>query len=183
MCGLVISNARMHTEIQHLSVTDPLTGLNNRRYFLDVASREFLRSRRYRRPLSLIMMDIDHFKSVNDTYGHLAGDQVLVEVAQRSSRVLRGSDVRARYGGEELVFLLLETPLEGAMRAAERIRESIANAKIEINDKTIAVTVSLGVASLDARDTDLDALISRSDQALYAAKRAGRNRVCDRDEA
>lgn len=179
VCGLVISNARLHGELQRLSMTDSLTGLNNRNYFNLLASKEFLRSQRYHRPLSVMMMDVDHFKMVNDTHGHPGGDQVLVEVAQTCQRALRASDTSARYGGEEFIFLLPETNLEGAAQAAERIRKSIEKTAIRLKDKTIGVTVSLGIASLKADDANLNALIARSDQALYAAKRGGRNRVCN----
>jgi diguanylate cyclase (GGDEF)-like protein/PAS domain S-box-containing protein len=175
--AIAIESARLFSQVQHMAITDPLTELYNRRHFYDVAISEFERSRRYGHNLSLIMLDIDHFKRVNDTYGHLAGDQVLKEVARRCLQVVREVDVVARYGGEEFITLLPETTLEGAAQAAERMKECITGQPIVVGEKQVEVSVSIGAAEIDERCLDLEALLERADQAMYAAKRAGRGKV------
>jgi len=175
--AIAIESARLFSQVQHMAITDPLTELHNRRHFYDVAYSEFERSRRYGHNLSLIMLDIDHFKRVNDTYGHLTGDQVLKEVARRCLQVMREVDVVARYGGEEFVILLPETTLEGAAQAAERMKECITDQPIVVGEKRVEISVSIGAAEVDERCLDLEALLERADQAMYAAKRAGRGQV------
>lgn len=178
LCGLAIMNARLFEEIQQLANTDYLTGLNNRRLFFSQAEIEFERSRRYDRPLSAMLLDIDHFKTVNDTYGHAVGDQVLVEVAECCKNSLRIMDIQGRYGGEEFVFVLPETTEAGARQVAERLRQEIADLIIMVEGQRLNVTVSIGLASFDASCPSLEELLIRSDKALYAAKGNGRNRVC-----
>lgn len=175
---IAIENASLFKEVQKLAITDGLTGLNNRRYFYELASVEFVRSQRYRRPLSALMMDIDYFKKVNDTYGHSVGDQVLAEVAQYCRQKTRGADILGRYGGEEFVFFLPETNQSSAVAFAERICEAVASLTIHSSRGDVKITVSLGVAMADAACSSVDELLRRADDALYRAKQSGRNRVC-----
>jgi diguanylate cyclase (GGDEF)-like protein len=175
--AIAIENANLFKQVQHLAITDPLTGMNNRRYFFEAARREFERARRYQSPLSLIMVDIDYFKGVNDTYGHQAGDRVLVAVTGRCREKLREVDICARYGGEEFVFLLPETDLEGARQVAERLCSVVSDTPIEAGEKHIKVTISLGVAELDEDCQDIQALVRRADMAQYVSKARGRRRV------
>jgi diguanylate cyclase (GGDEF)-like protein len=164
-------------EVQRLAITDPLTGLYNRRHFFELGEREIQGARRYKRSLSAIMMDIDHFKLVNDTYGHRIGDQVLQEIAERCRRAVRMVDVVGRYGGEEFAIILPETDLAAACRVADRLRESISGQTIATEAGPVVVTTSLGVSTLRNGTTKLDNLLDGADQALYVAKRSGRNRV------
>jgi diguanylate cyclase (GGDEF)-like protein/PAS domain S-box-containing protein len=165
-------------KLQQLAITDPLTGLNNRRYFFELAQREFERSIRYRHTMSIIEIDVDHFKNVNDTYGHQVGDQVLSALAQRCQGCMREIDVLARYGGEELIILLPETEADAAVIVAERVRKRINSSDFDTNDGPVQVTISLGVSQLqNTPEETLDRLINRADQGLYLAKQAGRNRV------
>jgi diguanylate cyclase (GGDEF)-like protein len=163
--------------LERLSTTDPLTGLRNRRYFGDALSLEVLRASRYGTALSVLMADLDHFKRVNDEHGHAAGDAVLVAAGATLLRLLRTTDVAARYGGEEIVVLLPQTDLDGAVALAERLRAAMAAGEWELEGgATIRVTVSVGVAQLGA-GSDGEQLLAAADAALYAAKRAGRNCV------
>ena len=162
---------------RQLARTDDLTGVNNRRHFLDLAAHEVASARRYHRPLALLLFDIDHFKQVNDRWGHPFGDVILVRVAEVVAALLRESDVLARYGGEEFAVLLPDNGAHQAEIVAERIRLAVAALVTEQGSARAAVTVSLGVAELALPDDTLEALIQRADQALYGAKRAGRNRV------
>ncbi|MBI5353849.1 MAG: diguanylate cyclase [Chloroflexi bacterium] len=175
--ALAIQNARLFSEVQKLASTDSLTGLHNRHHFMELSKREFGRARRYQRPLAVIMIDIDHFKQVNDTYGHAAGDQVLKIVAERCRKTVRDIDILGRYGGEEFAALLLETSLEGAQIVAERLRHCVSEPAINLDGHSLTVTMSVGVTTLDERCTSLDILLVRADKALYLAKQAGRNRV------
>ncbi|MBN1255802.1 MAG: GGDEF domain-containing protein [Deltaproteobacteria bacterium] len=164
-------------KVQRLAITDPLTGLYNQRHFSTVAEEELRRACRYGRSLSAIMLDIDHFKRVNDTYGHTVGDHLLQEVAQSFRQELRRVDVVGRYGGDEFVVLLPENDLAAARQVAERLQKSIARRQIATPKGSAKITASLGVAALDCEETTVEQLLSRTDQALYAAKKAGRNRV------
>lgn len=165
-----------------LATIDDLTHLYNRRYFFHRFLQEFERAKRYQRPLSCLILDIDHFKLVNDTYGHLAGDRVLQEIAQILQRQCRRSDLVGRYGGEEMIILLPETDADGALAIAERIRELIKNHTIRNGQgQAIRVTVSVGVAhfpgpALPALSTP-DIIVQHADDALLQAKRRGRNRT------
>lgn len=167
-----------NAELTRLSLTDPLTGVGNRRHFDTTLEEEFLRARRYDRPLSLCMLDIDHFKHVNDTHGHVAGDAALASVATVCRRSLRRCDTVARYGGEEFALILPETPIEGARLAVDRLRETVSAVPIRRGETTFTVTVSIGVVSfphpLVTRPPDLVVL---ADAAVYDAKQSGRNRV------
>jgi diguanylate cyclase (GGDEF)-like protein len=162
-----------------LATTDPLTGLCNRRHFLELADSEFERSRRSRRPLAVLLMDIDHFKSINDTQGHAAGDKVLTHVAQLCRGNTRMQDTTARLGGEEFVVLLPDTPIETAREVAERVRAAVAEntALCQPDGAAIRATVSIGVAVIASNDNSAEHLLERADRAMYAAKDAGRNRV------
>jgi diguanylate cyclase (GGDEF)-like protein/PAS domain S-box-containing protein len=173
--AVAIENARLFEQVQRLAVTDPLTNLNNRRYFFEVAHREMERARRHQSPLSLIMIDIDRFKEVNDTHGHLIGDMVLSHIADRLHAQLREIDVLCRYGGEEFVVLLPDTSLEAAYQVAERLRQAITEAPFQVEDIQVEVTTSLGVARMDSESDKIDDLVRDADQALYQAKAAGRN--------
>jgi len=172
-----ISNVHLVSEMQRLAVTDELTQVLNRRGFFLLAHREMGRARRHHEMLAAIMLDIDHFKHINDHYGHATGDHVLRTVAQRCRDTLREVDVFGRYGGEEFAILLPMTPRRGAQVIAERLRARMATAPVETAQGPIAVTVSLGVAVLDGDMPDLAALLQRADAAVYAAKHAGRNQV------
>jgi len=182
--AIALENARLFAQIQHLAITDSLTGIHNRRHFFAIAEREFQRASRYDHPFSIIMLDIDQFKQVNDTHGHRVGDQVLVAVAKRCGETLRAADVLARYGGEEFVIMLPETCLEHANSTADRLRSQIAEEPIETTVGSVSITISAGVAerqigspvSADPANS-IDALIDQADQALYNAKQSGRNRV------
>jgi diguanylate cyclase (GGDEF)-like protein len=164
-------------EVHRLAITDYLTSLYNRRHFSKIGEGEVQRARRYRRPLSAIMLDIDHFKQMNDTYGHTVGDQILQGVAESCRQELRGVDVVGRYGGDEFVILLPENDLASAEQVAERLRKSIAQRRFTTTKGSVKVTASLGVAALDGKSPTLETLLSRADQALYGAKQSGRNRV------
>jgi diguanylate cyclase (GGDEF)-like protein len=161
---------------QRLASTDALTGLTNRRVFLEQATRELARSRRYGSPLALILVDLDHFKLVNDRHGHLAGDDVLIHAARTLAGELRDVDVIARHGGEEFAILLPETDAAGAAGVAERSRRRLAETSVAIDGVAVRVTASMGVASGVGAGT-LDELLRRADAALYRAKDAGRDRV------
>lgn len=175
--AISFENARLFQEVKKLSTIDPLTGLYNRRHFNASAELEFQRVLRYDLPLSAIMMDIDHFKRVNDSYGHAVGDKVLVEVAAVCMRGLRSMELHARYGGEEFCFLLPETALKGALNLAERLRADVAELHFDSDKGNFTVTASFGVAERLAGKDSIYNLLKRSDQALYEAKRGGRNRV------
>lgn len=176
--GIAIQNAHLFAEVNQLAVTDPLTHLYNRRYFFNLARVELERARRYGHQLSIIMMDIDLFKRVNDTYGHLAGDETLVSLADCVRSNLRQVDLPARYGGEEIVILLPETDLTSATTTAERLCQAIHDLRVPFNGDFISVTVSVGVASLQGQQiTDVSKILDQADQALYIAKENGRNRV------
>ncbi len=182
--AIAIRNARLYSKIEQISVTDELTGLFNRRGFFQLGEREFERALRFGRPLAALMLDIDHFKKVNDTYGHPVGDQVLRALADCIRRGTRGIDVVGRYGGEEFTVLLPETDLPVAIQIAERLRQSAADLSVPIcrgnGDSApvhIRVSVSIGVAFVLPDVPNLSVLIDRADQALYRVKDSGRNRV------
>jgi len=164
-------------EQQRLARNDELTGLLNRRYFMELAEREWAYAKRYVIPLSVVMLDIDHFKRINDTHGHKIGDQVLRKIALHCQNNLREVDIIGRYGGEEFIVFLPNTTDSGACVMADRLCKSIANASFEISTGDLSVTVSLGVCTLTDDCKDLNTLIERADLALYEAKRTGRNRM------
>lgn len=164
--------------LEELSTTDPLTGLRNRRYLTEVLSVEFLRAKRYRMPLSVVMADIDHFKEVNDRHGHATGDAVLEAVGGILRHRLRGSDHGGRYGGEEFLIVLANSEAEGAAIFAERLRQEVEATELGgESGSSISVTLSLGVATLSPAHQTPGDLVSDADEAMYRAKQAGRNRV------
>jgi diguanylate cyclase (GGDEF)-like protein len=176
--SLSISNALLFEKVEKLSITDPLTGLHNRQLMLNVLRREFARCMRYPAPLSLILLDVDHFKKVNDTHGHQKGDEVLVRLAEVLRQVCRGQDVAARYGGEEFVLILPQTPIRGAFQIAERIRNTMAAIPFRCQDREWHVTVSCGIAEFDRKTMKTEEqLVSVADKALYVAKGTGRNKT------
>jgi diguanylate cyclase (GGDEF)-like protein/PAS domain S-box-containing protein len=163
--------------LERLARTDALTGVANRSHLFACATAEIRRAARYRRPLSVLMVDLDHFKRVNDEFGHAVGDAVLAEFAQFCVRLLRADDVIARYGGEEFVALLPETDGQGALAVAERLREAAAQIRIAPAPASRRVTVSIGVASLLPGEAAIETVLARADEALYDAKAAGRDRI------
>jgi diguanylate cyclase (GGDEF)-like protein len=173
----VTAQRLVEERLRALAVTDPLTGLNNRRHFSSIGGAAFTTAVDPERPLSALLVDIDHFKKVNDTYGHLTGDEVLRTVSQRMRGVLRKEDLLARMGGEEFAVLLTWMSSEEVLEVAERLRLAIAATPVATASATIEVRVSIGVAHRGAGDADLEQLLGRADRALYAAKNGGRNRV------
>lgn len=170
--------AAYHEELRHLATVDSLTGAYNKRYLFEQLDRELRRSARHDRRLAILLFDIDHFKRLNDTHGHLVGDEVLAALSQRIlRRFLRKEDLLARFGGEEFVVVLPETGPEEAMAAAERLRELIASEPFRADGKELQVTISIGVGVLGAPARTLDELLAAADEKLYRAKHQGRNRV------
>ncbi len=172
------AEARYHEEIYKLTILDVPTQSYNRRYFDEALDREVMRARRHQRPLAVVMIDIDHFKVVNDEFGHLAGDYVLRELSKLVQARIRRDEVFARYGGEEFSLLLAETTLEGAVGLADNVRARIAAQRFEFQGVHIPITASFGVAVLESTDATPRDLLARADEKLYEAKRSGRNRVC-----
>jgi two-component system cell cycle response regulator len=169
--------AQYHEEIYRMTIIDGLTQVHVKRYLLEALDKELMRARRHQRELSFLMIDIDHFKKINDVHGHLAGDHVLKEVARLIQQRIRRDEVLARYGGEEFAIILPETTLEGGCALAEGLREKIEESRFIFQGETIRVTISIGAAVLiEEHRTSLD-LIKKADEKLYEAKRAGRNRV------
>jgi diguanylate cyclase (GGDEF)-like protein len=169
---------QLEEELRRLSRFDELTGLCNRRYLFDRLTQEMLRARRYGSPLSVLLLDLDHFKHINDTYGHLIGDTVLATIASIIRDTIRATDIPGRYGGEELCIVLTETRLDGACLVAERLRRRIATESFPVTDSgRFHVTCSIGLAQYRDDMKDLGAFLERADHALYQAKSAGRDCV------
>jgi diguanylate cyclase (GGDEF)-like protein len=177
LLAVSVKNTQLIRDLRENSVRDPLTGCFLRTHSLDVIDAEVRRARRSQTPVSLIMFDLDRFKDVNDRYGHLCGDAVLSAVGKRMREVLRGSDLKCRYGGEEFLVLLPETPLHGARRVAETLRREIAERPIPWAGEALTITASFGLAQTTPGEVNVQALIARADQALYRAKEDGRNCV------
>ncbi|HEY8670396.1 MAG TPA: diguanylate cyclase [Terriglobales bacterium] len=173
----ITDRKRVEMDYARLAATDPLTGLPNRRFFDEFAKLDMDRFLRFGEPSSLLMVDLDHFKSINDTYGHPAGDEVLRSVASLGKLVFRSSDLFARWGGEEFVCLLPGTDEWGAICAAEKLRSAVEQLSIVSGERVIPVTASVGVSSFDKTDRVMDAALLRADKALYRAKDDGRNCV------
>lgn len=167
-----------HKEIYRMAVTDPLTSIYNKRFFLERINEEFSYANRGKQSLSLIIFDVDHFKTFNDTYGHLAGDFVLQHLAGVVSKMTRAGDIFARYGGEEFALILRQADLAPARALAERIRVAVEKDRFEHDGHVFNVTISLGVATYSPNCPNARALIQEADRCLYQAKAAGRNRVC-----
>jgi diguanylate cyclase (GGDEF)-like protein len=166
-----------HEEIYKMTIVDGLTGVHNKRFFMEFLDREMARCQRHGRPLSLVMFDIDHFKQINDQHGHLTGDYVLKELARRLQQRIRREELLSRYGGEEFAAVLPETGRAGALEFGEQIRLLVARDPFEFEGDKLPVTISIGIAVLEADPLDLAAFIKLADENLYKAKRAGRNRV------
>lgn len=176
--GLALERVRLQDELRRLATTDSLTGANNRRHFLEEAERELQRGRRYGRPVSLLMLDIDHFKRINDDHGHAMGDEVLKAIVGRIQRLLREQDILGRLGGEEFAVVLPEAALVEARQAAERLREEIGRGGISLpGGGDLRVTCSIGVAECASPNETLEEGLNRADAALYRAKEEGRDRV------
>jgi len=177
--AVAIENAKLHNSTKMLAITDCLTGLHNYRYFVQKFKQEIDRAERYKKPLSIIMMDVDNFKAFNDTYGHFIGDQVLVKVGEIINASLRKVDFAFRYGGEEFAILLPETDLENACMLAERLRGKIEQETIGAFDVVDSqnVTVSIGVAAYPKDGSTMDELFKQVDGLMYKAKKLGKNRV------
>ena len=169
--------ASYHEEIYRMTIIDTLTGANNRRFLTDFIEREIARSVRHGRPLSLLLFDIDHFKRINDTHGHLTGDEVLKGVSRRLSTRVRTEELLARYGGEEFVVVVPETDHRAALILGEEYRALVADEPFHCDGHVVEVTISIGVATLEGEEIDPEAFLKRADDKLYEAKRAGRNRV------
>lgn len=175
----VTEQKKAEQQLESLAKTDPLTGLHNRRSFMEIAERELARSARHGSPLAILMLDIDHFKAINDTHGHRVGDLALKEFAKLARQTLRGFDCIGRIGGEEFAVLLPQADLNQAMCAAERIRQLIERSPLSLEQGLpLQFTVSIGVAAISDPSTNIDTLLNKADAALYQAKNAGRNRVC-----
>jgi diguanylate cyclase (GGDEF)-like protein len=165
-------------QLKVLATVDGMTGLFNRRHFLSLAEIEWSRYQRYRRPMSLVLFDIDRFKSINDSFGHYAGDHVIVQIAEICRQQKRKSDIVARFGGEEFLILLPETELAAAQRVAERLRRKVETSPLAVASTAISTTISVGIAEADPTMASVFDLIKLADKALYTAKESGRNRVC-----
>jgi len=175
--SISIANAKFHEEIERLAITDGLTGLFNHRHFQERVKQEFHRRGRFPEPISLLLIDIDHFKEINDTYGHPVGDSVLKDVSGIIKKTIRNIDVPARYGGEEFAVILIGTDARGALKMAERLRKTVMKKAFSAKDENFQITVSIGISThRDDNIRDQEDLIGEADKALYHAKRTGRNR-------
>lgn len=169
---------KLQAQLESMATIDSLTGLANRQAFLQRAKNEFHRARRYTRPLTVVMIDIDHFKTINDHYGHATGDEVLRQTAEICQRSLRGTDFMGRVGGEEFVLLLPDTEHNSACHVAERMRTQLYETPIVVeNDIRLNITASFGVAPMTGDDSDFNTVLERADEAMYHAKHDGRNQV------
>jgi len=180
VCQLTETQVRLEEnaeELHRLATTDSLTGAMNRRHFFDQIKKEVYRAERYDRAVALAAFDIDHFKRINDTYGHAAGDECLKKFVDMINENIRESDIFARFGGEEFVLVLPETEISDALQLCERLRVSVADLVVHHNGSDITFTVSAGVTAIEPREYDFDRPLARADAALYAAKRDGRNAV------
>jgi len=173
----ITERKRVENELHVLATTDPLTGVANRRRFLDQMEMELARLKRYGEPAALLIIDIDYFKHVNDRYGHAAGDRVLCHLTHLANALLRRNDLFGRLGGEEFGILLPVTPIDGASEFAERFRQHVSDNPAQVDQASIAFTVSIGVTEFDPDDNHPDRVLARADVALYRAKENGRNRV------
>jgi diguanylate cyclase (GGDEF)-like protein len=173
-----VKNMQLFLDTRELSLRDGLTGCFNHGYALNALDAELHRAQRTGAPLSILMFDVDHFKAVNDRLGHLRGDDLLCAIGQQLGRSMRTSDIRCRYGGDEFLVILPETPPGGAQKVADLLRQDLAKLTVGSDTNPMSVTVSVGVAAAMAGELDTKALIQRADEAMYRAKHAGRNRLC-----
>lgn len=168
---------RMAEEFHRLAMTDSLTMVANRRAFMEALTEEYLRARRYDHPMTLLMIDLDEFKAINDRYGHLYGDETLKAGTEAVCTIMRETDLFARMGGEEFAMLLPETDMAAGFQIAERVRMAVASISIDSPQGSFGITVSIGVAGMQIDDSEAEAILNRADKALYLAKDSGRNRV------
>ena len=168
---------RLEDKLRHQAMTDTLTGISNRRHFLELAQSEINRAKRFNHPLAIALLDIDHFKNINDVHGHAAGDQALLAFVTTCQQHLREIDVLARLGGDEFVIMLPETDCEQAYTALERIRKALTAAPFNLVDQSLQITISIGISNLANVHESLDTFLARADEALYQAKEAGRNQI------
>lgn len=179
MKALIRTLERSNHELSYLATIDPMTKLYNRRYFLDISEQIHSLSQRKDHKLSIALLDIDNFKQINDTYGHQTGDSVIITLAEKLQKCTRKSDVLCRFGGEEFIILLPDTPIEDALTLSESIRKEVEHLLIQTEDKTkVRITVSIGVSEVCQNETDISNAIARADNALYKAKNSGKNKVC-----
>jgi len=176
--ALSLANLKLRDDLREQSIRDPLTGLFNRRFMQESLSRELQRASRRKRPLSLLFIDLDHFKLFNDNFGHDAGDMVLSAIADCFRRNFRGADVICRYGGEEFAIILPEASTKDAAKRAEALRMEVSSLRLTLRDQALdRVTVSIGVASFPDHGTEVEALLRQADRGLYESKTKGRDRV------
>ena len=180
-CFLIYRINRSSEVLRRLATTDPLTGTFNRRHFMELMAREQRRADRYNTTYSVLMIDIDHFKRVNDTYGHQVGDHAIQAMAEACKNTTRPTDIVARYGGEEFIVTLTHTDRVGALKVAERLREAVAEIALPTEQGALSFTISIGLSTYVKRSA-VEQIIGRADQALYKAKETGRNRVCVEDD-
>jgi diguanylate cyclase (GGDEF)-like protein len=176
LVGASIGNIKLFEKIQRQATTDGLTGLVNHRTFYEILEKELWRSRRYGGKISLIMIDVDNLKKINDAYGHRAGDKAIREISRRIKECIRQIDTAARYGGDEFAVILINTSLEDAIIVAQRMVDAVANSQTTWQKEQIPLSISVGLGQYDA-ETSPEDITSRSDQALYLAKQAGKNTV------
>jgi diguanylate cyclase (GGDEF)-like protein len=176
LVGASIGNIKLFEKIQRQATTDGLTGLVNHKTFYEILEKELWRSRRYGGQISLIMVDIDNLKNINDAYGHRAGDKAIWEISRRIKECIRQIDTAARYGGDEFAVILLNTSLEDAIIVAQRMVDAVSNSQTTWQKEQIPLSISVGLGQYDAETTPED-ITNRSDQALYMAKQAGKNTV------
>jgi diguanylate cyclase (GGDEF)-like protein len=177
LLAVSLKNAELFRAVRENSVRDPLTGCYRRAHAVETLENELRRARRSQLPVAAIMFDVDQFKAINDTYGHLAGDAVLVAVGNRMRAVMRGSDLKCRYGGDEFLIVLPDTPVAGAQRVADSLRRDLETHMVKWGESTISLSASFGVTANMPGEVDAMAMLGRADAAMYAAKQAGRNRV------
>jgi diguanylate cyclase (GGDEF)-like protein len=177
MVAIAFKNMQIFEDTRDKSIRDGLTGCFNRSYAFDVLEAELRRSRRTRAPLSILMFDVDDFKSINDRFGHLVGDALLRGIGGQLDGMLRRTDVRCRFGGDEFLVILPETPALGARQVAEGLRQTLSTVRVPLQNPAPAITLSIGIAAAVAGELDPEALIARADRALYQAKRSGRNQA------
>lgn len=173
----ITTHKAMQAELHHIANSDPLTGIGNRRFFLDMGKKEFFRAVRYTQPISLVMLDVDHFKRINDTYGHDIGDIALKALTKVCANTLRDCDVLARIGGEEFAIILPGSDLAGGIALADRLRKNVEANSIDTDKGTVAYTISSGVTDMRPDDEGIESMLNRADVGLYRAKEGGRNQV------
>ena len=170
---------KREAELNRIASIDFLTEINNRRHFIELAEKEIARSRRYKSPVTLLMIDIDFFKKINDTYGHHAGDKILVEFSSLCMKMIRENDIAGRIGGEEFAIMLPETCMDNGIIFADRLRKTVENTEGEIENRKLKLTISIGASGCTcSTEHTIEDMMKKADNALYKAKESGRNKVC-----